>query len=103
MECATRDEAIAIENASPHGNAACVYTSTGGNAEWFTKRFQAGMIGVNVGVPVPREPFSFGGINASNFGDCDITGDGGMEFFTNRIKVTQKWTPPSGGPADWMS
>lgn len=103
MEVATRDEAIAIENANPMGNAACVYTSVGGHAEWFTKRFQAGMIGVNIGVPVPREPFSFGGIHASKFGDCDITGDGGMEFFTTRIKVTQKWTPPPGGSADWMS
>ncbi|RHY25820.1 hypothetical protein DYB32_008078 [Aphanomyces invadans] len=48
------EEALAIENASPFGNAACIYTSHGGNAEYFQSRFRAGMIGVNVGVPVPR-------------------------------------------------
>jgi malonate-semialdehyde dehydrogenase (acetylating)/methylmalonate-semialdehyde dehydrogenase len=80
---------------------ACIYTSDGGVAEWFTKRFSAGMIGVNIGVPVPREPFSFGGINRSKFGDADITGDGAMEFFTSRRKVTTKWAPPK--EQSWMS
>jgi malonate-semialdehyde dehydrogenase (acetylating)/methylmalonate-semialdehyde dehydrogenase len=51
-----------------------IYTTTGSTAEWFTKRFSVGMVGVNIGVPVPREPFSFGGSNASKFGDMDITG-----------------------------
>jgi len=101
-ECKDRDEALAIENANPYGNAACVYTSQGGAADWFCKRFSAGMCGVNVGVPVPREPFPFGGWNRSRFGDCDITADGGIEFFTRRKKITQKWNPPEG-EADWMS
>ena len=81
------DEAIAIENGNPHGNAASIYTTSGGHAEWFSARFRAGMIGVNIGVPVPREPFSFGGMfgTTSKFGTGqDITGDGCMEFFTNR-------------------
>jgi hypothetical protein len=55
-----------------------IYVETGKIAEWFTSRFSAGMLGVNIGVPVPREPFSFGGFNASKFGDCDITGDGSL-------------------------
>ncbi|RKP25790.1 Aldehyde/histidinol dehydrogenase [Syncephalis pseudoplumigaleata] len=93
--CQSAGEAIEIENANPYGNAACIYTSSGAVAEWFTKRFSAGMMGVNIGVPVPREPFSFGGINASSFGDMDITGDGGVEFFTLRKKVTTKWTVPT--------
>ncbi|RKP06148.1 Aldehyde/histidinol dehydrogenase [Thamnocephalis sphaerospora] len=93
--CQSASEAIEIENANPYGNAACIYTSSGAVAEWFTKRFSAGMLGVNIGVPVPREPFSFGGINASSFGDMDITGDGGVEFFTLRKKVTTKWTVPT--------
>jgi hypothetical protein len=48
---------------------------------------------VQIGIPVPREPFSFGGLygTQSKFGDMDITGDGGMEFFTNRIKISSKW------------
>ncbi|ETO30544.1 methylmalonate semialdhyde dehydrogenase [Reticulomyxa filosa] len=98
--CKDREEAITIENNNPYGNAACIYTTTGENAEWFSKRFSAGMIGVNVGVPVPREPFSFGGINRSKFGDCDITGDGGIEFWTYRKKVTTKWASPE--KKTWM-
>lgn len=72
------DEAIAIENANPYGNAACIYTERGANANWFISRFRAGMLGVNIGIPVPREPFSFGGLygTLSKYGDFDITGDG---------------------------
>lgn len=95
--CKNRDEAIAIENASPFGNAASIYTSVGQNADWYTKRFDAAMVGVNIGVPVPREPFAFGGWNDSKFGDMDITGDGGIEFFTRRRKITTKWVPVQGG------
>jgi acyl-CoA reductase-like NAD-dependent aldehyde dehydrogenase len=87
------EEAIAIENANPFGNAASIYTTNGGNAEWFLSRFRASMLGVNVGVPVPREPFSFGGLygTKSKYGDMDITGDAATEFCTNRIKITTKW------------
>ncbi|KAL3895883.1 MAG: hypothetical protein SGARI_007319 [Bacillariaceae sp.] len=48
---------------------------------------------LNRSIPVPREPFSFGGLygTKSKYGDMDITGDGAMEFFSNRIKVTSKW------------
>ena len=60
------------------------------------------MLGVNVGVPVPREPFSFGGMGDSKFGDCDITGDGAIEFFSRRIKRTTKWVPPKDGKT-WMN
>jgi len=89
----SREEAIAVENSNRYGNAACIYTSSGDHAEWFSKRFSAGMIGVNIGVPVPREPFAFGGINESKFGNSDITADGGIEFFTQRKKITTKWRP----------
>jgi malonate-semialdehyde dehydrogenase (acetylating)/methylmalonate-semialdehyde dehydrogenase len=91
--CSSWEEAIAIENASPFGNAASIYTTNGGNADWFTDRFTSAMLGVNIGIPVPREPFSFGGLygTASKYGDMDITGDGGMEFFSRRIKISSKW------------
>jgi methylmalonic acid semialdehyde dehydrogenase len=103
-ECKDRDEAIAIENGNPYGNAACIYTNTGAVAQWYTSRFSAGMLGVNVGVPVPREPFSFGGINMSSFSDTDITGQSCVNFMTKRIKVTTKWVPPTNvSAADWMS
>ncbi|CAG8785009.1 3961_t:CDS:10, partial [Dentiscutata erythropus] len=91
-QCSNKEEAIEIENGNPYGNAACIYTTTGATSEWFISRFSAGMCGVNIGVPVPREPFSFGGINRSKFGNfMDITGDGGVEFFTWRRKVTTRW------------
>jgi methylmalonic acid semialdehyde dehydrogenase len=94
IQVETWEEAIAIENANPYGNAGCIYTEKGANAEWFTQRFRAAMLGVNVGIPVPREPFSFGGLygTKSKYGDHDVTGDGAMEFFSNRIKVTSKWS-----------
>jgi len=60
------------------------------------------MLGVNVGVPVPREPFSFGGMGTSKYGDCDITGDGAIEFFSRRRKITTKWVPPKDGKS-WMN
>jgi methylmalonic acid semialdehyde dehydrogenase len=101
LEVESKEKAIEIENKNPYGNAACVYTNTGGTADWFAKRFSVGMVGVNIGVPVPREPFSFGGSNISKFGDCDITGDGAMEFFSKRKKVTTKWNPAR--EKSWMS
>ena len=60
MRTNTVDEALAIENANPYGNAASVFTQNGGVARYIIDHASAGMIGVNVGVPVPREPFSFG-------------------------------------------
>ena len=92
----TWQEAILIENSNPFGNAACIYTSSGSHADWFTSRFRASMLGVNIGIPVPREPFSFGGLygTKSKYGDMDITGDGAMEFFSNRIKVSSRWPTP---------
>ncbi len=61
MRVPTLDDAIAVENRSPFGNAAAVYTEKGATARYVAQRASAGMIGVNVGVPVPREPFGFGG------------------------------------------
>jgi malonate-semialdehyde dehydrogenase (acetylating) / methylmalonate-semialdehyde dehydrogenase len=85
------DEAIAIENANPYGNAACVYTTSGAVADYVTERVEAGMVGVNIGVPVPREPFGFGGWNHSKFGHGNITGMDGFRFWTRPRKITVKW------------
>jgi len=87
----TVDEALAIENASPYGNAASVFTESGGSARYVAERASSGMIGVNIGVPVPREPFSFGGWNESKFGVGDITGHGSIEFWTRAKKITSRW------------
>jgi malonate-semialdehyde dehydrogenase (acetylating)/methylmalonate-semialdehyde dehydrogenase len=59
------------------------------------------MIGINVGVPVPREPFSFGGTKESKFGVNDITGWGGVEHWSSRKKITTKWSAQSD--KNWMS
>jgi hypothetical protein len=95
--------AIAIENANPYGNAAAVFTQSGGQARQVMERASAGMIGVNIGVPVPREPFSFGGWNDSKFGTCDITGKSSIEFWTQLKKTTTKWMPNPEGKTNWMS
>ncbi|MBI3006407.1 MAG: CoA-acylating methylmalonate-semialdehyde dehydrogenase, partial [Ignavibacteriales bacterium] len=87
MRANTVDDAIKIENANPYGNAASVFTQSGGMARYIMERASAGMIGVNIGVPVPREPFSFGGWNESKFGTGDITGKSSIEFFT-KLKKT---------------
>ena len=101
MRTATVDEALAIENASPYGNAASVFTQNGGIARYIIENANAGMIGVNVGVPVPREPFSFGGWNESKFGVGDITGKSSIEFWTKLKKSTIKWSVEAG--TNWMS
>jgi malonate-semialdehyde dehydrogenase (acetylating)/methylmalonate-semialdehyde dehydrogenase len=101
MRANTVDEALAIENANPYGNAASVFTQNGGMARYIIDHASAGMIGVNVGVPVPREPFSFGGWNDSKFGVGDITGKSSIEFWTKLKKSTIKWNAEAG--VNWMS
>ena len=101
MRVDTVDEALAIENNSQYGNAASVFTQHGGQARYIIDRASAGMIGINVGVPVPREPFSFGGWNESKFGVGDITGKSSIGFWTKLKKTTTKWNPESG--VNWMS
>ena len=95
------DEAISIENSSNYGNAAAVFTQSGGLARYVSDRASAGMIGVNIGVPVPREPFSFGGWNESRFGVGDITGKSSIGFWSKQKKITTKWNPES--QVNWMS
>lgn len=95
------DEAIAIENNSQYGNASSVYTQDGNLANYVTEKVSAGMVGVNIGVPVPREPFSFGGWNESRFGVGDITGKSSINFWTQLKKRTSKWN--QSAKKNWMS
>ncbi len=95
------NEALAVQHRSPYGNAASVFTESGGVARHVMENASAGMVGVNVGVPVPREPFSFGGWNESKFGVGDITGRGSIEFWTQSKKMTTKWNKEAG--TNWMS
>ena len=94
-------QAIEIENNNPYGNAASVYTRDGGLAQKLANSLNAAMIGVNIGVPVPREPFAFGGRNDSIFGVGDITGDPAIDFWTKTRKITERWSHHH--EADWIS
>jgi malonate-semialdehyde dehydrogenase (acetylating)/methylmalonate-semialdehyde dehydrogenase len=93
--------AVKVQQRSRYGNAASVFTESGGVARYVMENASAGMVGVNVGVPVPREPFSFGGWNESKFGVGDITGRGSIEFWTKSKKMTTKWNKEAG--VNWMS
>lgn len=95
------ETAISIENASDYGNAASIFTQSGSLARHFMENASAGMIGVNIGVPVPREPFSFGGWNDSKFGVSDITGKSSIDLWTQLKKTSVKWNPESR--TNWMS
>jgi malonate-semialdehyde dehydrogenase (acetylating)/methylmalonate-semialdehyde dehydrogenase len=84
-------EAFQIQHSSPYGNAVSVFTQNGAVADEVAKYGKAGMVGVNIGVPVPREPFSFGGTYESKFGHGDITGVHSLNLWSNIKKVTTKW------------
>jgi len=98
---ATLQEALKIENANKYGNATSVFTQDGAMAKQVIERANAGMVGVNIGVPVPREPFSFGGWNESKFGSGDITGKSSTAFWSKLKKSTVKWQAEAG--INWMS
>jgi malonate-semialdehyde dehydrogenase (acetylating) / methylmalonate-semialdehyde dehydrogenase len=95
------DAAIALENNNPYGNASAVYTTSGDVARKVIRNTEAGMCGVNIGVPVPREPFGFGGWNDSKFGHGNITGWDGFRFWTRPRKITSKWAIQKD--QNWMS
>ena len=87
----TLEDAMRVENDNQYGNAAAVFTTSGDVARTISETASAGMIGINIGVPVPREPYSFGGWNESKFGHGDITGRSGVSFWTDLKKVTARW------------
>lgn len=97
----TLEQALQLEARSPYGNATVIFTQNGALARTVAERAGAGMIGVNVGVPVPREPFSFGGRKESKFGSGEITGAGAVEFWSDRKKITTKWA--AYADRNWMS
>lgn len=101
VRCKDISEAMRIENSVEYGNACSVFTQSGALAERVIKLASTGMVGVNVGVPVPREPFSFGGVNASKYGHGDITGHHSLDFWSNIKKVTVKWEKQNDN--NWMS
>ena len=85
------DEAIRVMNASPYGNAASIFTTSGANAREFRRRAEAGMLGVNIGVAAPMAFFPFTGWKSSFFGDLHATGLDGLRFYTRQKIVTSRW------------
>lgn len=91
----TYDEAIALMNNSPWGNGTAIFTRDGGAARRFQLEVEAGMVGVNVPIPVPVGYHSFGGWKDSLFGDHHIYGNDGVHFYTRGKVVTTRWPDPS--------
>ena len=94
-------QALSLEHAHPYGNATSIFTNSGAVARTVAEQASNGMIGINIGVPVPREPFSFGGTKESKFGSGDITGMSALDLWSSIKKVTTKWSPQSDN--NWMS
>ena len=94
--------ATAIVNAHPFGNGAAILTRDGGAARAFVDRAAAGMIGVNVPIPVPMAYMSFGGWKRSLFGDHHMHGMEGVRFYTKLKTVTARWPDRPSGPEFMM-
>ncbi len=94
------DEAISLINASPWGNGTAIFTRDGGAARRFQLEVQAGMVGVNVPIPVPVGYHSFGGWKNSLFGDQHIYGTEGVNFYTRGKVITTRWPDPSDAGID---
>jgi malonate-semialdehyde dehydrogenase (acetylating)/methylmalonate-semialdehyde dehydrogenase len=91
--------AVELVNAHEYGNGAACYTSDGGIAREFARRVKAGMVGINVPIPVPLASHSFGGWKRSLFGDHHIYGEEGVRFYTRYKSVMQRWPDAAGkGP-----
>ncbi|MCG3170116.1 MAG: putative 3-oxopropanoate dehydrogenase [Pseudomonadales bacterium] len=95
VRVASQEQAMALIDAHEFGNGACIFTRDGEAARHFTDHVQAGMVGVNVALPVPVAIHSFGGWKRSLFGDLCAYGPDAVRFYTRRKTVTQRW--PGGG------
>jgi malonate-semialdehyde dehydrogenase (acetylating)/methylmalonate-semialdehyde dehydrogenase len=91
------EEGLALINDGIYGNGTAVFTNDGGAARRFQNEVEAGMIGVNVPIPVPVAYFSFGGWKNSLFGDSRAHGEEGFRFFTRTKVITSRWLDPSHG------
>ncbi len=97
---ATYDEAVTLVNENPYGNGTAIFTRDGGVARQFQFDVQAGMVGINVPIPVPVAYYSFGGWKASLFGDTHIYGPEGISFYTRGKVVTSRWPDPATSKVD---
>ena len=82
---------IVLTNQSKFANGAVIYTGSGKSAQTFREKIDAGMIGVNVNVPAPMAFFSFAGNKSSFYGDLGTNGKDGVQFYTRKKVVTERW------------
>jgi malonate-semialdehyde dehydrogenase (acetylating)/methylmalonate-semialdehyde dehydrogenase len=85
------EEGVKIMNANPFANGSVIYTQNGYYARKFAKETDGGMVGINVGIPVPVGIFGFTGQKQSFFGDLHMMGRDGFIFYTESRNVTQAW------------
>jgi malonate-semialdehyde dehydrogenase (acetylating)/methylmalonate-semialdehyde dehydrogenase len=96
----TYDDAVRLVNENPYGNGTAIFTRDGGVARRFQFEVQAGMVGINVPIPVPVAYYSFGGWKSSLFGDTHIYGPEGINFYTRGKVVTSRWPDPATSKVD---
>ena len=96
----TYDQAVDLVNRNPYGNGVALFTRDGGAARQFTFEVEAGMVGINVPIPVPVAYYSFGGWKSSLFGDAHMYGPEGIRFYTRGKVVTQRWPDPAKSTID---
>jgi malonate-semialdehyde dehydrogenase (acetylating)/methylmalonate-semialdehyde dehydrogenase len=96
----TYDEAVRLVSENSYGNGTAIFTRDGGAARRFQFEVQAGMVGVNVPIPVPVAYYSFGGWKDSLFGDTHIYGPESIAFYTRGKVVTSRWPDPATSKVD---
>ena len=94
------DDALDVIAKNQYGNGVAVFTRDGGAARQFQKNVQAGMVGINVPIPVPVGYHSFGGWDDSLFGDTAMYGPEGMRFYTKQKVITSRWPDPTSSQID---
>ncbi|HET7027034.1 MAG TPA: CoA-acylating methylmalonate-semialdehyde dehydrogenase [Candidatus Limnocylindrales bacterium] len=100
MRVATYEDAVKLINDNPYGNGTAIFTRDGGAARQFQFDVQAGMVGINVPIPVPVAYYSFGGWKSSLFGDLHMYGPEGIQFYTRAKVVTSRWPDPGTSQID---
>ena len=96
----TYEEAVTLINDHQYGNGTAIFTRDGGAARQFQFDIQVGMVGINVPIPVPVAYYSFGGWKASLFGDANMYGPAGIDFYTRTKTVTSRWPDPATSSVD---
>ena len=99
LRVASYEDAVRLVDENAYGNGVALFTSDGGAARRFQFEVEAGMVGINVPIPVPMAYYSFGGWNQSLFGDTHMHGADGVHFYTRGKVITSRWPDPATSPS----